>query len=90
VFWIAANVSPNDAVFEFLSTILENLREEPNATEAEREALRSMLTFRFTQFAAPRIRKERAMLVRVARSCQSFLVANIDDLTTPGKTESSK
>jgi hypothetical protein len=86
VFWIAANLSPNDRVLTFLSTILEDIRGQPSSTEAEREALREILIFRSIEFAAQRLTKERRMLARAARSCESYLVANIDTITTPGKT----
>lgn len=87
IFWIATNGSPKDDVLAFLSTVLEDLRREPKSTEAERERLRAILTFGFVQFAAPRLRKERRMLVRAARFCESYLTANIDTIKIPGKRE---
>ncbi|KAI1066683.1 hypothetical protein LB507_011632 [Fusarium sp. FIESC RH6] len=87
VFWVAANLSPNDDVLTFISVILENLRGEPNSTVTDRETLTAMITLRSIQFAAPRLRKERRMLARAARSCESYLAANIDAIMTPGKTE---
>jgi hypothetical protein len=84
VFWVASNLSPNDRVLTFLSTILEDIRGQPSSTEAERETLREMLIFRSIGFAAPRLTKEHRMLARAARSCESYLVANIDTITTPG------
>ncbi|KAM0364009.1 hypothetical protein ACHAPK_011032 [Fusarium culmorum] len=84
VFWVAANLSPNDDVLTFISTILENLRAEPNSTVTDRETLTAMITVRSIQFAAPRLRKERRMLARAARSCESYLAANIDAIMTPG------
>ncbi|KAF9761528.1 hypothetical protein IL306_003787 [Fusarium sp. DS 682] len=84
VFWIAANMSPKDGVLAFLSTVLEDLRREPKSTEVERERLRAMLTYKYVQFAAPRLRKERGMLVRAVRSCESYLAANMDTINTLG------
>ncbi|KAJ0132509.1 Uncharacterized protein HZ326_24418 [Fusarium oxysporum f. sp. albedinis] len=87
VFWIASNVSPNDSVIAFLSTVLEDLRREPNSTEIERETLIAMLTVRSIQFAASRLRKERGMLNRATRFCETYLTANLDTIQTPGETE---
>ncbi|KAF5634671.1 hypothetical protein F52700_5864 [Fusarium sp. NRRL 52700] len=87
VFWIASNVSPNDRVITFLSTVLETLRSEPNSTEAERETLIATLTARYIQFATPRLRKERGMLNRSTRFCRAYLTANLDTIQTPGETE---
>ncbi|KAM5521556.1 hypothetical protein FOXYSP1_15447 [Fusarium oxysporum f. sp. phaseoli] len=86
VFWIASNVSPNDSVVAFLSTVLEDLRREPNSTETERETLIAILTVRSIQFAASRLRKERGMLNRATRFCESYLTANLDTIQTPGVT----
>jgi hypothetical protein len=85
IFWVASNVSPDDDVLAFLSTVLETLRREPKSSEAERKRLRALITSRSVHFAAPRLRKERAMLMRAARSCESYLTANIDTIKTPGK-----
>ncbi|KAI1017189.1 hypothetical protein LB505_001983 [Fusarium chuoi] len=84
VFWIASNVSPNDRVIAFLSTVLETLRTEPNSTDTERETLIAMLTARYIQFAAPRLRKERAILHRSMRFCEAYLTSNLDTIQTPG------
>ncbi|RBR26230.1 uncharacterized protein FIESC28_01013 [Fusarium coffeatum] len=84
VFWVAANLSPNDDVLTFISVILENLRGEPNSTVTDRETLTAMITLRSIQFVAPRLRKERRMLARAARSCETYLAANIDAIMTPG------
>jgi hypothetical protein len=90
VFWIAANVSPNDNVLGFLSTVLDDLRSEPNSTVTEREALIAILTFSSIQFADPRLRKERGMLERSVRFCENYLTANLDNIQTPGETEGAK
>ncbi|KAF5684283.1 hypothetical protein FDENT_6788 [Fusarium denticulatum] len=87
VFWVASNVSPNDRVIAFLSTVLETLRTEPNSTDTERETLIAMLTARYIQFAAPRLRKERAILDRSMRFCEAYLTDNLDTIQTPGETE---
>ncbi|KAF4436816.1 hypothetical protein FACUT_6165 [Fusarium acutatum] len=86
VFWIASNVSPNDRVIAFLSTVLETLRIQPNSTETERETLTAMLTARYIQFAAPRLRKERGILHRSTRFCEAYLTTNLDTIQTPGVT----
>ncbi|KAI1032818.1 hypothetical protein LB504_006276 [Fusarium proliferatum] len=87
VFWIASNVSPNNRVIAFLSTVLETLRREPSSTDTERETLTAMLTARYIEFAAPRLRKERAILHRSMRFCETYLTTNLDTIQTPGETE---
>ncbi|KAH7232233.1 uncharacterized protein BKA55DRAFT_598243 [Fusarium redolens] len=87
VFWVAANVSPNDGVVAFLSTVLEDLRREPTSTETDRQTLIAMLTFSSIQFAAPRLRKERGLLERAARFCENYLTANLDTIQTPADKE---
>ncbi|KAJ4263212.1 hypothetical protein NW764_016206 [Fusarium oxysporum] len=86
VFWVAANLSPNDGVLTFLSTVLEDLPREPNSTVAERETLIETLTLRSIEFVAPRLRKERGMLHRAARFCKNYLTTNLDTIETPGVT----
>lgn len=80
-------MSPNDSVVAFLSTVLEDLRREPNSTETERQTLIAMLTVRSIQFATLRLRKERGMLNRATRFCETYLTANLDTIQTPGETE---
>ncbi|VTT68168.1 unnamed protein product [Fusarium fujikuroi] len=87
VFWIASNVSPNNRVIAFLSTVLETLQREPNSTDTERETLTATLTARYIEFAAPRLRKERAILHRSMRFCETYLTTNLGTIETPGKTE---
>ncbi|KAJ4255478.1 hypothetical protein NW762_009473 [Fusarium torreyae] len=87
VFWIAANLTPNDDVLAFLSEILGDLRRGLNATEIDREALKDSLTRRSVQFAAPRLRKECGLLVRAARSCENYLIANIETIQTAGEID---
>ncbi|KAF4424489.1 hypothetical protein F53441_14236 [Fusarium austroafricanum] len=84
VFWIAANATPNNDVIAFFSTLLETLRRVPKSTEAERERLRATIASSSIRFSAPRLRKERAMLMRAARSCESYLANNIKTIQTPG------
>ncbi|KAG7002693.1 hypothetical protein FocnCong_v001004 [Fusarium oxysporum f. sp. conglutinans] len=43
-----------------------------------------MLTVRYIQFAASRLGKERGMLNRATRFCESYLTANLDTIQTPG------
>ncbi|KAM0240566.1 hypothetical protein ACHAPO_002467 [Fusarium lateritium] len=85
VFWIAANLTPNDKVISFLTEVLELLREEPKETEGEQKALQNKLAKICAEFAAPRLKKECKLLHRATRHCEEYLKLDTDTVQQPGK-----
>ncbi|RGP79944.1 hypothetical protein FLONG3_1888 [Fusarium longipes] len=78
VFWVAGNLTPRDKVVQFLTEILELLRNEPQQTEAEQKTLEDRLGRRCAEFAAPRLKKECKLLHRAARYCENHLKLDAD------------
>ncbi|KAM0505726.1 hypothetical protein ACHAP8_001958 [Fusarium lateritium] len=83
VFWIAANLTPNDKVISFLTEVLELLREEPKETEGEQKALQNKLAKICAEFAAPRLKKECKLLHRATRHCEEYLKLDTDTVQQP-------
>ncbi|CEI69651.1 hypothetical protein FVEN_g12182 [Fusarium venenatum] len=85
VFWIAANLTPNDKVISFLTEVLKLLREEPKETEGEQKVLKNKLAKICAEFAAPRLKKECKLLHRATRHCEKYLKLDTDTVQQPGK-----
>ncbi|KAF5660416.1 hypothetical protein FHETE_8958 [Fusarium heterosporum] len=73
ILWIAANLTPKDSVIVFLEEVLDDLRNEPKETEADRKTLSDELARKCIRFAAPRLKKESALLSRAASYCEKHL-----------------
>ncbi|KAF4449827.1 hypothetical protein F53441_7022 [Fusarium austroafricanum] len=76
IFWVAANLTPDDSVIAFLTGVLEQLRRQPKQTQEDRKSLTDKLVNMCVDFAAPRLKKERKLLSRAASYCEKYLKAN--------------
>lgn len=75
VLWVSSNEGPRDNVTNFILAVLNDLRRVVVEGE-EQNVVAEELLLRTIQFVTPRLRKEKSILHRTARSCVEFIEAD--------------
>ncbi|KAM0434153.1 hypothetical protein ACHAPT_004098 [Fusarium lateritium] len=87
MFWVAANVTPNSKVVNFLHEVLKRLQSVEALDKLHKQKLEAKLTKDSIKFSTPRLKKECKLLCNAAEKCRGYLTTGISGTSTSGEIQ---